>query len=85
MPAKDFETSKVEEVDFSSMSQDELIKALMASSNQLKQESANRKALANEVLDVKGNIRVFCRIVPSSVVSSKVAKPHFAKTSTKEP
>lgn len=64
MPAKDFETSKVEEVDFSSMSQDELIKALMASSNQLKQESANRKALANEVLDVKGNIRVFCRIRP---------------------
>ena len=59
-----FESQKVEEVDFSGMSQDQLIQALMASSAQLKQESDNRKALANEVLDVKGNIRVFCRIRP---------------------
>merc|ERR1712054_343956 len=36
----------------------------MASSAQLAKETEARKALGNEVLDVKGNIRVFCRIRP---------------------
>eukprot|EP00656_Telonema_subtile_P038801 TRINITY_DN43976_c0_g1_i1.p1 TRINITY_DN43976_c0_g1~~TRINITY_DN43976_c0_g1_i1.p1 ORF type:complete len:960 (-),score=392.75 TRINITY_DN43976_c0_g1_i1:162-3041(-) len=59
-----FETSREENVDFAAMSQEELIAALTSSSQQLKKESEGRKALANEVLDVKGNIRVFCRIRP---------------------
>jgi hypothetical protein len=62
--ASQFESEKVEAVDFSGMTQEQLIAALMSSSDQLKKESAARKQLGNEVLDVKGNIRVFCRIRP---------------------